>query len=136
MSVSFTSASLTSVLPRCWCGLRACCRRQHHSGEQTVCKQQQPNYTSRAPHNQSTNTMEMHETTCASTHSTWGNVSTGSCCACSCHRIHVRGNNPPYIIPHVGTNIPPVSGHVIHAMRNTILECSVSSLMFNKRTQT
>ena len=28
---------------------------------------------------------------------------------------------PPCIIPHVGTNIPPVSGHVIHAMRDTIL---------------
>ena len=99
--------------------------RQHHSGDQTVCKQQQPNYASRVPQSQSTHTMEMHETTCASTHSTGGNVSTGPCCACSCHRNLIRGNNTPYIIPHVGTNIPLVSGHAIHAMRDTILICIV-----------
>ena len=146
MSVSFTSVSLTSVLPWCWCVLHACCRRQHHSGEQTVCKQHQPNYryTNRAPQSKSTNTMEIHETTCTSTRSTGGNVSTGPCCACSCNRTHIRGNNAPLHNSTCGyeytSSIRPC--HTCHAWHNTgsvvlAISCSTStSIMFNKRTQT
>ena len=101
--------------------MHACCRRQRHSGEQTVCNQQQPSYASRVLQSQSTNTMEMHETTCASTHSTGSMFRPAHVAHVLATESALGGSNPPYIIPHVGTNIPPVSGHVIHAMRDTIL---------------
>ena len=68
-----------------------------------------------------TNTMEIHEATCASTHNTGVMFRPAHVAHVLATEPTLGGNNPPYIIPHVGTNIPPVSGRVIHAMRDTIL---------------